>query len=347
MGAFTIEQLNNMAAAALDFNIKGKALDQIVQEKPLLKALKERQKTFPGGKEFITGPVKGTRTSEVQGYTNDDTVTYKNPNNLKRWQYKWYELHLGISVPFTELKVDGITIVDSAIGSRTVEHSQTDVVRLTGILEDKIDDMNQGWAESFNLMLWKDGTQDSKAVPGLQALLSETPTTGTVGGIDRAANDWWRNRVSLGVDVSTPSNLNLVNTLQKEFRQLRRYMGGKPTHFFAGSDFLDALEKELRSKGDFTQDGWAKSKRIDLSVADLAFKGMEIVYDPTLDDLGKAKYGYVLDLNNIRLMPMENEDMRLHNPARPEDRYVLYRAMTWTGGLVGKMFRSSGIYSIA
>ena len=349
MGAFTLDQLNNIAAAALDYNIKGKALDQIVQEKPLLKALKETQKNFPGGKEFITGPVKGTHTSSVQGFTNDDTVTYSNPTNLKRWSYKWYELHCGISVPFTELKADGISVVDSAIGSKTVEHAERDLRALTGILEDKVDDMNIGWAESFNLTSWKDGTQDAKVFPGILSLITATPTTGTTGSIDRAANSWWRNRTSLAIasDSTTWANQPLVRVLQQEIRQLRRYMGGKPTHVFAGSDFLDACEMELRANGTFTQDGWAKSKKIDMSVADLSFKGLDINYDPTLDDLGYAKYAFFLDLKNLQLMPMDGEDMKQHNPARPEDKYVLYRAMTWTGGLVAKMLRSSGMYSIA
>ncbi len=348
MGSFTIDQLNNIANAALDYNLKGGAMDQAIQEKPLLKALKSSQKTFPGGKEFITGPVKGVHTSTVQGYTNDDTVTYSNPTNLKRWQYKWYELHCGISVPHTELKVDGISVVDTN-GENTTQHNDRDLTVLTNIFEDKIQDMNEGWAESFNEMLWQDGTQDSKAVPGILSLILDSPATGTTGGLDRAANSWWRNRASLAIasNSGTWANQPLVRVLQQEIRQLRRYQGGKPTKCFAGSDFLDALEMELRSNGTFTQDGWAKSGRIDLSVADLAFKGIPIEYDPTLDDLSRAKYGYFLDMKNLQLMPMEGEDLKLHNPSRPEDKYVLFRAQTWTGGFVAKMLRSSGVYSIA
>jgi hypothetical protein len=45
-------------------------------------------------------------------------------------------------------------------------------------------------------------------------------------------------------------------------------------------------------------------------------------------------------------MVMEGEDMKKHNPARPADKYVLYRAQTWTGGLVCRQRNTSGVYSI-
>lgn len=345
---FTAQELANIANAALDFHVKGPAFDQAIQEKPLMKALKAAQETFPGGKEYITWPLKGVHTTAIQGYTHDDSVSYANPANIKRGQASWYEIHAGISFTGTELKKDGISVVDSLSGSETSEHTDRELTVLTGLLEDKLNDMTEGWADTFNLMVWKDGTQDAKQVPGIQSFILDAPTTGVTFGVDRAANSWFRNRASLAVasNSSTWSAQPLIRVLQQEMRQLRRYQGMKPTHFFAGSDFIDALEMELRSNGTFTQDGFSK-KRIDLSVADLAFKGIEVHYDPTLDDLSKAKYCYALDMKNIKLKVMDGEDMKQHSPARPEDKYVYYRAMTWTGGMIAKGLRGCGVYSIA
>ena len=155
--------------------------------------------------------------------------------------------------------------------------------------------------------------------------------------------------LSLAIVASTANadSLPLVTVLQNEFRQLRRY-GGKPNLFLAGSDFLEQLENELRAKGTYTDKGWAENgNRIEMSADDVAFKGINVQYDPTLDDLGEAKRGYVLDTKSIYPMVMSGEDEKQHTPARPEDRYVIYRAMTWTGGLVAKRRNSSGVYSIA
>ena len=112
---------------------------------------------------------------------------------------------------------------------------------------------------------------------------------------------------------------------------------------------MDGFEQELRSKGNFTLDGWAKSGRIDASVADLSFKGIEVVYEPLLDDLSLAKYGYVLDIRPkaICLMMMDGESEKMHTPERPPEKYVLYRAITDTGALCAWRLNSSLVISIA
>jgi hypothetical protein len=342
---FTAQELSNITNAVLDYHVRGDAMSQVLQDRPLFDKLINNQKNFPGGKELITWPVKGQYTTAIQGYSHDDTVGYSNPANIRRASARWYEVHAGISLTHTELKIAGISMADTSAWSQESRHSESELIVLTDLLKDKIDDMMEGWARSFTEMLWKDGTQDAKAVPGLQSFLLTSPATGTTFGIDRATNSWWRNRATLSINTATASDQNLVNTLQKEFRQLRRY-GGRVDTILAGSDFMDAFEKELRAKGNYTLEGWAKSKKIDASIADLSFKGVDVTYDPLLDDLGLSKYGYALDMRRIKLRVMEGEDRKVHTPSRPPEKYVLYRAMTWTGALTCEQMNAQGVYSI-
>ncbi len=345
---FTAQELENIANAALDFHMdRGKVKSQTLQDKPLLAKMRAKQKTFPGGKENITIRVKGQYTTTIMGYTHDDTVAYANPANIKTAVFPWYEIHGGIQMTMTELKKDGITIEDSANGTGERRHSEREMTALANLLDDKIEDMMEGIDRGMNEMFWRDGTQDAKQVPGIFSFILNDPTSATVvGGIDQGVNTWWRNRASLGLNAGTPANQVVVTKLQNEFRQLRRY-GGRIDTFLAGSSFIDAIEQELRSKGNYTLEGWTSSKSTDAAIADISFKGVNIVYDPTLDDLGRAKYGYALDSRTIKPMVMEGEDMKKHNPARPEDKYVLYRAMTWTGGLICNQRNANGVYSIA
>jgi hypothetical protein len=345
MADFTAAQLENAFNSALAFYVdKGGVLDQSIQDKPLMKALEAKAKEFPGGNRAIERRVVGDYTTTLMGYLNDDTVSYGNPTNTKVISYQWKELHAGIKVPFTELKIDGISVTDSATGKSTSDHSGADVQRLAGIFEQKLADMAEGYARDFNSMLWQDGTQDAKEVPGILSFILDDPTSATiVAGIDQSTNTWWRNRASLLLSVTTPSDCVISNKLQTEMRQLRKF-GGKPSRGFAGSAFIEALEKEIRSKGNFTLDGFTKKQ--DPSMGDISFKGVPIDYDPTLDDLGRSKYLYLLDESTIQLMPMSGEARKMHNPARPEDKYVLYRAMTWTGGLCCWKRNANGVYSI-
>ena len=342
---FTAQELSNIANSVLDFHVRGKPQSQILQDRPLYNDLMAGKKAFPGGKEFITYPVKGVYTTALSGYSHDDSVTFQNPANIKRAQAKWYEMSGGISLTHTELHVAGISVVDTN-GANTTAHSQQELIQLTNLLDDKFEDMDEGTKRSMAEIMWRDGTQDSKVFPGITSFILDAPTTGTTFGLDRATNSWWRNRASVSIDSSTASNQNLVQTLQLEIRQLRRYAKSPQHKFYCGSTFMDAFEKELRSKGNYTLEGWANKGTIDASVADLAFKGINLQYEPLLDDLGRAKYGYILDMNNVQLRPMDGEEWKIHTPARPPEKYVLYRATTWVGALCARQLNSSGVYAI-
>lgn len=347
--AFTTAELANIANAALDYYIKGPTFKQSIQEKPLLAALQSKKKTFPGGKGEISIPVVGDYVTALMGYTHNDTVAYANPATIKRAAYPWKELHAGISLTLTELKHDGISVVDSVDGKSTSMHSKRELTALTGILQNKLEDMTEGYAKSLNEMLWKDGTGDPKEIPGLTSMITDTPTTDTVGGIDRTTSTWWRNRALVGASkiTASASNQTLTRTLRSEVRQLRRY-GGTPDLVLCGSAFLDALELEVSEKGSYTQTGFVNNGKNDIGMADIFMRGVgRFQYDPTLDDLSLSKRCFIIDSKNVCFYVMDGEDMKQHNPARPADQYVLYRAVTTTGGLAARQLNGCGVYEVA
>lgn len=348
---FTAQEIDNIATAALDFYIKGPAMAQTIQDRPLYDAMRAAQKTFPGGKDFIIKNVKGEYTTGFTGYSHDDTVTYANPANLRQTSYPWFEIHAGISMTLTELKKDGISVVDSLNGESTSNHSEREMTAITNLLEDKLDDMAEGSARSFNDMLWRDGSQSAKVFPGVQSFILPNPNVGITGGIDRATNPWWRNRARTaqfgGVIAASASGQTLSRFLRSEVRQLKRY-GGRPTLLMAGSAFIDALELEVSEKGVYTQSGFTNRGATDIGLADISMRGVgTFKYDPTLDDLGLSKYCYFIDPRHLCPYVMEGEDMKTHAPARPAERYVMYRAMTWTGGLVADQLNCHGVYEVA
>jgi len=353
--AFTAAELTNIANGAMDFFVKGPTFANYIQEKPLLNAMLAKQKTFPGGKDNISLPVQfGADTTSFQGYTHNDTVGYTNPANIKRALYPWKELHAGISLTLTELKKDGISVVDSLNSARTSEHSERELTALTGLLENKLEDMAQAWAISFDKMLHQDGTQDAKQIAGIASMITAdgvtglAPTTGVVGGLDRATIALWRNRAATGAGkvAASAAGQTLSKFLRSEARQLRRY-GGKPDLILAGSSFIDALELEIAEKGIYTQSGFSKGST-DIGIADITMRGIgKVVYDPTMDDLGMAKKCYFIDTSNLYLNVMDGEDRKTHNPARPATQYVLYRAMTYTGGLAARQLNGCALYEVA
>src|SRR5262245_54605420 len=154
---FTPAELNNIANAALDYYIKKQPLIQTQQDKPLLDAMTSGTRTIPAGKGRIDLPLKGHYTTQMVGYSHDDTVNYANPANIKRVFYPWKEEHAGIMITGTELKINGTTVTDDGGEWGTSQHSQAEVTQLCDLLEDKLEDMGEGVSRSLN-------TQDRKSV---------------------------------------------------------------------------------------------------------------------------------------------------------------------------------------
>jgi hypothetical protein len=370
--AFTAGEVTNIANAALDWYLdKGDVWRQTLQNRPLMDKLVGKKKYFPGGKGSISIGVSGLIgaagvNDTLAGYTHNDSVVFYTPANLQRATYAWREHHIGLTLTHTELKIDGISVTDpGSNGEKTSEHSRREMTILVGLLEDKLFDLGEQYARKFNLLLYGDGVADAKALAGLKLLVSDTPSTGTVGGINRATagNEWWRNRAytaAFGTLVSgTPalaqwgggaitSNIAnggaLLQVLQSERRQLTRY-GGNPDTFVCGSAFLGALETEIRANGNYAMNGFKGAQ--DGAMGAMNFGGQEISYDPTLDDLGLSKRAYWIDSKMIGLQCMEDEWMHRHSPARPPDKFIMYRSITSTCQLVGKGFHSSLVIDIA
>lgn len=356
--AFTADELANIAASALEKYLdKGTVFAQNVANKPMLAAFNQLAGKFNGGKETISWAVKaGQSGNGLTGYTGTDQVSYYNPVGTKRASAAWREHHIGITVTHTELKIDGIDLDDddntSAMEGRE-EHA------LANLLEEKLDTLGEDYADSLDKKLHGDGSDDAKALAGVGAIILDVPNAGTTFGLSRVTYPWWRNRAATAdfgtaggqgaITVNTANGGALLQFLEKEWLQLNKFArGGNNIKLFAGSDFIDGYQREIRANGMYSQSGFSGGK-VDGSMGDVYFKSKPITYDPTLDALGQSKRMYAIDMGRrgVRLLYMDGQRYKKHKPARPVDRYVMYQGITMTGVVVAKQLNTSGVYDIA
>lgn len=361
---FTAQELAEITNSAINFHMeKGRVFANNIQSKPMVAAFDETAGTFPGGKGQVDLRVKsGQGGGSLTGYTHDDQVSYYNPTGTKTVAYTWKEMFIGMGITHTELKHDGITVNETGANQTTSPKSQREMTMLANLLEEKIAAMAEDYAVSWNNLLHGDGTSDTKALAGIRSFILDNPALGSTGGMNRTTINWWRNRAataaaasaSTGPAAVTSAVANggaLVQFLQKEYRQLQRYVNGSARHrCFAGSDFIDALERELRANGSYSDTGWRNRGSVNAgmnTMSGVPFLSWNITYDPTLDDLDLSKRCYVIDMNAIKLHYMAGEKMKRSSPPRPHDRFVMYRAMTTTAVMTARQLNTSAVYDIA
>lgn len=360
---FTAQEIANINNSTLEKYLeRGTVFKQNVQNKPMLQAFDENRGQFAGGNQAVSLAVKsGQGGGSLTGYTHDDAVGYYNPASQKRVKYNWKEHHIGTVVTHTELKIDGIDVVEDGGNARTSQMEGRDDVVLANLLDEKMDDLGEDYAKSLDTLIHGDGSTDTKALAGIQSLILPVPGTGTTGGLSRSVNTWWQNRArtaangtatgdatNFGAITSNVANGGaLLQALQKEFRLLGKFaQGGVKHEYFVGSDFYDAMERELRANGSYTLDGFMREDATDGGMAPIKFKGKLIKWDPTLDDLGFSKRMYAIDMKRIKLLYMNGQRMKKHTPDRPYDRYVIYNGITMTGVLTAQQLNTSGVFDI-
>ena len=334
---FTAEQISYAGKSAIDYIVRKKPEDLYNTERPLLKKLQATKKSFPGAKQYINEKHRITNDSNFQWFGPDEQVTYNRKRTLQEANFSWGSAHDGFALTEEELLQNYISVTDNKDNAPTTSEKH----QFVNLMKENTETLMLGFKEQFDLDLHRDGTQDVDAIPGLDALVSTTPATGTVGGIDRslAANVYWRNQASLDVTIA-----NLLDTMETIWRACTRVGGNTPNYILAGETFIDAYR--AATKADIAREisvpGLEKGGiNMDGSVNNLYFKGVPIIWDPVFYDLDVADSPaqewdsrcYFLNTRDLKLRPAQGQDMVVRRPPRAYDRYTHYWGLTWRGAM--------------
>lgn len=172
-------------------NRSGQLADNMLDNNALLSRLKKRGKVKP---------VSGGRTI-VQELEYADNSTYK--------RYSGYEtLDISPSDVFTAAEFDykQAAVAVSISGLEELQNSGEDAI--IPLLVSRIENAQKSLMNGISGDIYSDGTADGgKQIGGLQLLVDSTPTTGTVGGIDRATWTFWQNKATVSGTAATSANI--------------------------------------------------------------------------------------------------------------------------------------------
>ncbi|ONE22434.1 3-phosphoglycerate kinase [Burkholderia pseudomallei] len=178
-------------------NRTGKLADNVTKNNALLYRLRRRGnvKTVSGGRTIV------------------QELEYAENGTFKR--YSGYEaLNISPSDVFTgaEFNYAQAAVAVSISGLEQLQNSAEDAI--IDLLESRIKNAEKTLVNNIALDCYSDGTADGgRQIGGLQLLVSATPTTGVVGGIDASTSigSFWRNTafsaVTNGGGAATSANI--------------------------------------------------------------------------------------------------------------------------------------------
>ncbi len=352
--AFSAQELQDAGKIAIDFFVKKNPIDQVAVERPLMKALMGKKKSFPGGKQYIVEQLRYRYQSNFQWFNGASVVTYNKRVTIDQAQFPWRSAHDGFSLDEDRLAQNGIVIDDNSKGGNA---SQAEQVQLTNLLQESTETLRLGFEEKFSMYLHLDGTSSTDAIAGLDNIVSLAPTSGTVGGIDRSTATYWRNNVQTSMTAPTTAAQasTFLAAMETQWRACVKN-GGRPDLIFAGAAFIDAYIAAMTLAGQQITYAGGEVRKLDGGVGGIYFKGVEIQWCPEFDDnfggfvspaTSWTKRCYFINSKHLTLRPMDGQDMVTRKPPRVYDKYVYYWALTWRGSLTTNRANAHSVLALS
>jgi len=187
-------------------NRTGKLADNVTRNNAVLNRLSEkgRIRPFDGGRTIV----------QELAYANNGTYT----------RYSGYEvLNISPSDVFSaaEFPIRQAAVAVSISGLEMLQNTGKE--QIINLLTSRIENAEDTFANGLAYDMYSSGSLTGQ-MTGLQALISTTPTSGTVGGIDRATWTFWQNQkysavTDGGAAMSSANIQKYMNTLA--FRLIR------------------------------------------------------------------------------------------------------------------------------
>src|SRR5262245_41003586 len=182
-------------------NYRDTLADNILKHSPLLARLERKGNVDPaeGGVKLLEN-LQYAENGTVSWYSGYETLSVEASDVLTSANFDWKQLNANVTI-------SGLEEMQNA--SKQQVHN---------LLKARIQVCETTLKNRVAAALFFSNTENGgKSIGGLQFLVPDLPTSGTVGGIDRQTNSWWRSQF---YDFSTNGVTASSTTMQHAMNQM-------------------------------------------------------------------------------------------------------------------------------
>src|SRR5579885_2336235 len=160
------------------FNRSKTLADNTTKNNALLYRLSQRGKVKPAdGGQAIVQELEYAENGTYKRYTGYDALNISPSDVFTAAQFSWAQAAVAVSISGLEM----------------LQNSGEE--QMINLLDARISNAERTFKNNLSNDCYSSGTADGgKQIGGLQLLVSDTPTSGTVGGISRSAFGFWQNQ---------------------------------------------------------------------------------------------------------------------------------------------------------
>lgn len=252
-------------------NYRGKFADNVSTHIPFWKFMKLKgMEKISGGDTILEELMYAEGNGDFYDPATDKMNTAK-PEGLSAAEFNWKYLYSTV-------------VID---GAEEVRNSGPE--KQQSILEARTKQAEITMQNKAGAAIFGDGTgSGGKAILGLQAIVDIAPTTGILGGINRANSTFWRNKVNASVGSYATGGLEAVETMIRDCTRGT----DMPTLIVSGSTIFGYALARANGRAQFNNP----------ELAGLGFKALKIDgIDYIFDSQCPADRKYVLNHNYLKI----------------------------------------------
>jgi hypothetical protein len=296
-----------------------KVVDNIAENNILFLKLKER----------------GRILKESGGTTFRETLSYaENATIQSQGQYDTYDTtpqEVITSADFDQKIITGtFTMADLEVEQNNGKE------RIINLSKGKMDVLKTSFDNYFGDQALGDGTGNGGLdLGGLQLLVADDPTTGTVGGINRANHTFWRNQLyDFSVESVTASATTIRSSMNVMYRRCQTQGNAMPDLIISGDTYFGYYEDSLQAIQRFS------NSKLGASGFDTyKYKSADVVYDSKMSDTRM----YFLNTKYMSYKYLGKSMVSASAPTRPHNQGVTVAPMTAIGNLTITNARVHGV----
>ena len=298
-----------------------KLADNVTKNNALLSRLNAKGKINP-----ISG---GSKILEELEYGEGDMVWYSGMDKIT-----YTPKQLFTSAEYA-MKLCAVPVAIS--GEDMLKNSGKE--QMINLFQKRIENAEKTMANQMAKALYGNGTENSgKSIGGLQLLVADDSTTGTVGNINRATsgNEFWRNQTKTSVAALTSDTIR--SEMDAIYLKCSRGTD-KPDFIVADNTMYSLFEQSLTPMQRFSD-----PKMAEAGFTTLKYKGADVIFDGGQGGFCPEKHMYFLNTNYLYLRPHKDRNMKVIGGERMAiDQDAIYKIIGWAGNLTMSNAQLQGV----
>lgn len=213
------------------------------------------------------------------------------------------------------------------------------------LIDERVDTAEATFDNEMSAGLYSDGTgYGGKQIGGISLLVSKAPTSGLVGGIDRAANPWWRN-VSVNSNTDTRgavTSSNIQSYMNSTTIGLKRNTDGVDL-IVADNNFYLAYLTSLQAIQRITSEKTGGSGFTSLKYYG-AGKEVDVILDGGKNGQIATNTMYFLNTDFLYYRPSARRNFKVIGGDRTNiNQDAIVRVMAWAGNATAGNLSLQGV----